>query len=189
MKTFLTMILLVIAMDTLFAQDTLNPSRPKALLNFNDQNPVFKLQNEQLSNKNGFMRYDVLTGYREGVSSISENFGLNFQAQIDHEKGTHRIKMYNLSIQDMLTHGLRKSNRIILEVKDPGKYRYHPDYGNELEWLRKNGYCYEMMMPIGVINSMQIVDDDLCRLFKVKIRNEKRMIDGKEREVLVISEQ
>lgn len=167
-RALITMLFLTIRL-ILNAQDTTK-------LNFNDQNPVLKFHDEQLTNKNGFTRYYALTRYREGVNQITEAYGLNFKAQIDKKRGTHRIMMYNLSIQDMLTHGLWKSNKIILEVKDPYKYRYEPQYGDEKEWLRKNAYCYEIMMPIGTIKDMHIIDSELCRLFNVKCSIKRRLM-------------
>lgn len=173
-KRLTTAIILSIISFTVSAQDTVKLAQP--LTHFNDKSPVFNLQGEQLTNKNRKLSYYALTGYREGVEPINGPFGSNFSAQIDKEAGTHRIKMYNLSIQDMFTHGLRRSNQVILDVKDPSKYRYELKYGPKKEWLRKNGYCFEFLMPPGVIKGIQPVDDELARLFKIKYGMEKRMV-------------
>lgn len=172
---YLIIIALALAKEA-HAQDTNNVSHYKKLQYFNDQSPMFRFNKEQLSNKNGLLRYYALTGYREGVSPINQQFGANFIAQIDTTNGTHCIKMYNLSIEDMFTHGLRKKSYVILEVKDPSRYRYDKKYGKEEDWIRKNGYCYELMMPIGVIKGMEVVDENLEKLFKVKCTIQKRMI-------------
>lgn len=140
-KRFINTVLLLAVTVTLHAQDIGN-IKP----NSDHQNLLFKLQGEQLSNKNGFLRYSALTGYREDVTPIKADFNSNFKTEFNVETGTQRIYMYNLSIQDMLTHGLRKSSSVLLEVNDPSKYRYDPAYGDEKEWLRKNGYCYELVI-------------------------------------------
>lgn len=189
LKFNLSAILVFGLATALHAQNTTSYPILKPLSNFEDKNPVFKLNDEQRVNKNRFLRYFALTGYREGVTPIRGQFNSNFKAQIDTVNGTHRIKMYNLSIEDMLTHGISvngASATVVLEVKDPSKYRYEPKYGDEKQWLRKNGYCFEVMMPIGVIKSMDIVNDEICRHFKISYTMEKRMINGKEQEVYVI---
>lgn len=161
---------------SIHAQDHSDTSRIQTLPTFNKQQTVFDLKDEQLTNENQFLRFYALSGYREGISPIKGSFGSNFFTQIDKINGTHQIKMFNLSIQDMLTHGLRKSSRVILEVKDPSRYRYVPQYGSEKDWLRKNAYCFEMLMPLGVVESLSKIDDQLCNLFKVKCRTEKRLV-------------
>lgn len=153
-------------------KDTISPF---LLTDFDYDKPVFKFRNEQLNNENRFLRYSALTGYREGVEPIIGQFNSNFKARIDKEKGIHHIVMYNLSIEQMLTHGLRNSSYILLEVNDPSKYRYDTAYGSKQEWMRNNTYCYELLLPAGVLKSMQIVDDGIARIFNVKYGTEKRM--------------
>lgn len=163
MKKHLLTILIMLSIVKMYAQD---------------QKPILQLKEELLVNKNAFLRYDALTGYREGIDPIKREFGANFKAQIDTVNGLHYIKMYNLSIEDMLTHGLRKPSYVILEVKDPSKYRYDPKYGSEKDWLRKNGYCYELMMPKGMVKGIKIVDDHLEKLFNVKCSVQKRKVNA-----------
>lgn len=181
-----------------YAQVPNNKPNDTSLVNFEDQNPVFKLTGEQSKNVNHHLHFYALTGYRQGVDPIVAQFNMNFKAQKD--KGTHRIKMYNLSITDMLTYGLTKSNEVILEVKDPSKYRYDPKYGSEEEWLKKNAHCYELLLPENVLKNMNVVRDHLSFLFKVKCGYQKRMVKStitsngtdqevnKEKEVFVITE-
>src|SRR6202044_762929 len=71
---------------------------------FNYQEPVFKLQNEQLNNRNRFLRFSAVTGYREGVKPTSGGFGLNFTAYNDEALGIQLVTAYNLSIADLLYH-------------------------------------------------------------------------------------
>ena len=75
----------------------------------------FILSEEQSLNKNGFLRFSVLTGYREGVKPVSS--GSNFTGFTDTVSHTRRLYMFNLSIVDMLTHGFEDPNHVILEVK------------------------------------------------------------------------
>lgn len=161
----------------------------KPLFNFSYDKTVFKLQNEQLSNKRKFLRASVLTGYREGVKPVSGI--VNFSARTDSITGTRIITIFNLSIEDLLVHNTSWSppNKVILEVKDPSKYRYDPKYGSKDIWIRKNTYCYEYIMPngtmrLGVPNTfmgMQF-EEDLQQLFGVRVSREKREVKlpGKE---------
>lgn len=140
--------------------------------------PLFKLKGEQLTNTNRFLRYSAITGYREGVKPIANPpyYGID----VNKEQGTTRTYMLNLSIQDMLTHGRYTDNQVILEVKDPSKYRYDPKLGSKEEWMRKNAHGYELMMPTGVA-SEKVLDNDLAGVLGLKFGPQKRM-----KEVLVL---
>lgn len=175
-KWSITIICLLLLKLSTYAQHQTTNSVEQPLTNFNDQQPVFKLKGEQLENKNRHLHFYALTGYRDGIEPIVSQFNMNFLAQKDHAHGTHRIKMYNLSIVDMLTHGLTKSDEVILEVKDPYKYRYDPKYGSKENWIRKNTYCYELLLPENVLKSMEVVRNHLSFLFKVKCGYQKRFI-------------
>lgn len=190
-KLILSTFLVLGLATALFAQQPVRSGASKPLSGFDYRKPIFKLRNEQLDNKNKFMRYTALTGYRAGVAPVAGEFNVNFNVQIDTAQHTHSIRMYNLSIQDMLTHGTvlnGQSAEVILEVKDPSKYRYLPAYGDEEEWLRKNGYCFELMMPTGVIKSMNIVNEEICRLFGISYTKEKRTVNGQGKSVFIIRE-
>lgn len=176
MKNHLFSMMIMLFSTGIYAQDTTALQPAKALPYFQEASAIFQLDDILTSNRNGWLRYDVLSGYREGVNSIKREFGANFKAQIDTLNGLHNIKMYNLSIEDMLTHGLRRPNYVILEVKDPSKYRYDPKYGPEKEWLHRHAYCYELMMPKGTIKSMKIVDENIERIFRVKCSIQKRKV-------------
>lgn len=174
-KWSITIGLLLLKLSTYAQHQTIN-SVEEPLTNFNDQQPVFKLKGEQLENKNRHLHFYALTGYRDGVAPIVSQFNMNFLAQKDHEHGTHRIKMYNLSIVDMLTYGLTKSDEVILEVKNPYKYKYDPKYGSKKNWIQKNTYCYELLLPENVLKGMDVVRNHLSYLFKVKCGYQKRLI-------------
>ncbi|NQX37615.1 hypothetical protein SAMN05421820_103394 [Pedobacter steynii] len=164
---FSTILLLILITNGIQAQDSVT---------FDDEKPLFKFQDEQLANPNKLLRYAALTGYREGVAPVRGQFNVNFKGYNDEKTETRRIYMYNLSIQDMLTHGLVKPNQVFLEVKDPSKYRYDPKQGTETEWLRKNGYCYELLLPLGVLKGMHTLDNEIRKIFNVTSGWEKRKV-------------
>lgn len=136
--------------------------------------PIFDFKGEQLTNKNRSLRYSAITGYREGAMPI-KNVPY-YKVDINQQQGTTRFYMINLSIQDMVTHGYYKNDQVILNVKDPSKYRYDPTKGPEEEWLRKNGHCYELMLPTGVINE-KVLDDFLAGVLGLKFGPQKKNMD------------
>lgn len=181
MRIFFLSALLVLGLGIVAsAQDTIEPVQLVPLSQFNYEKPLFRFKDEQLSNKNRFLRYVALTGYREGVLPFKGQFNVNFMGYNDEVTGTRRICMYNLSVVDMLTHGLVKPNQIILEVNDPSDYRYDPEkgmlYGSEIAWLRKNGYCFEMLLPLGALKGIQTIDNELQRFFSLSTRWEEREV-------------
>lgn len=146
----------------------------KPLLDFDKNKPVFKLDAEQAANVNGFLRFSVITGYREGVDPVDAGLN-NFAGYTDTVSGTRRIYMFNLSIADMCTHGFVRSSDVILEVKDPSKYAYQPVYGPEKQWLRKNGYCLEFLLPVGVMRDIGQIDAEISHYFGIRFGYEKRI--------------
>lgn len=135
---------------------------------------IFKLTDEQRINKNGFLRYSVLTGYQKNISPIK---GLiNFGAYTDSISGTRHIFCFNSSIQDMLTKGINLRSKIILEVKDPSKYRYDPAYGPYEDWMQNNTYCYELAMPLSAMKNGNVLMNDLTAILGVKAGYEKRNV-------------
>jgi len=175
-----SILLIILLFETLCTYAQIDSSiieyRPE-LFDFDGSKPTFKLTEEQIVNSNRFLRFSMLTGYRDGVESISGQFGSNFLKDIDSIAGTHRIYMLNLSIQDILTHGFFKSNRVLLEVKDPYKYRYDAKYGSKLQWMRKNAYCYELLLPLGTMKGVRAVDQDLASIFKVACGRQRRLVN------------
>lgn len=156
-------------------QDILPEGIPKPLIHFDDKKPLFKLEDEQFDNKNRLFRFSALTGYREGVEPVKGITNFNNYQDVHH--GTGRIYMYNLSIEDMLSHGLYPEDRVILEVKNPARFRYNADQGSRLEWMRKNAYCYELLLPAGGQGIVQLMNAELSRFFGVKFGPEKRILD------------
>lgn len=142
---------------------------------FKPGNPVFKLQSEQLMNKNRRLYFTVLTGYRAVAKPFYGTAGLNFNNYRDSVNGTQRLAMYNLSIPEMLSHFPVNPHKLFLEVKDPSKYVYDSKYGSKEDWIKKNTYCYEWVAPIGTL-SVNLLNSSLARLFDIQFGLEKRMV-------------
>ena len=173
---YITLFLIVLSLKGIAQTDTTSFKYRKPLFDFNYQKPVFKLQGEQLTNRNKFLRFSVVTGYREGVQSTAGAYGLSFNSSMDTVTGLQLVTMFNLSIADIVTHGLVRHNNILLEVDDPSKYLYDPKYGNKENWMRKNAFCYELLLPIGVIKGGKTLDEYLSYSFGVKFGMEKRLV-------------
>ena len=173
-KYVLISILIQIVFNVSAQTDTLFEYR-RPLFDFDYEKPVFRLNEEQSSNKNGLLRFSVVTGYREGIKPVS---GLsNFDGFTDTISNTRRVYMYNLSIVDMITHGSVSPNHIILEVKDPSKYQYEMKFGSKDNWLKKNGHCFELMLPLGSTSSfLSAMSNELSYWFGVKFGYENRMM-------------
>ena len=190
-KYLLIPAMLVITLFRVSAQtDTSVYAYQKPLFDFDQDRPTFKLENEQLSNKNKFLRASVLTGYREGVKPVDGGM-LNFIGYTDPVTGTRRIYMYNLTIEEMMVHNTEwnPQSKVILEVKDPSRYRYDPKFGSKEAWMRKNAYCFEYTMPDGMMRAgvpgtlMGLAfEAELQHLFGIKVFREKRKVKlpGKE---------
>ncbi|WP_146198768.1 hypothetical protein [Pararcticibacter amylolyticus] len=166
--------------------DTSSFAYQKPLFDFDYQNPVFKLSEGQKSNKNMFLRYSGFTGYREGVMPIKRQYGFNMGTFYDEETGMVRQSIYNASIIEMLTFGFAVNglpdplpSSIIIEAKDPSVYMYRPVYGDKDQWMRKNGWCYELMMPMSAFRSAgggEYVKQEIMRHFSLRWGEEKRKV-------------
>lgn len=184
LKYFLCSVIFLIYNQSKGQEADLSPATyVKPLFDFDVSKPVFKLSKEQLENKRKLLRFYAFTGYREGVEPIKRPFDFNMDTKVDQNQGTISQRMYNLSIEEMVSFGMTKSWQIILEVKDPSKYRYLPSYGSKLEWMRKNGHCYEMTVPKEFASKcLKIVEDDIDKFFNIKRAKEDRIT-----KVLVLS--
>ena len=159
--------------------DTSTFAYTKPLFDFDYNKPVLNILSEK--NTDGMLRYSTLTGYREGVEPRA-NYA------IYKKSGAMLVYKHNMSIEDMILGGMRKSSHVILEVKDPSKYRYDSKYGQEQEWLRKNGHCFEMMLPDASLfkpgelspewsKKGGTAQKELARLLGIEFGFEKRIID------------
>ena len=154
--------------------------RLQPLFDFDYSKPLFKLSEEQASNKKRFLRYSALTGYREGVKPFQGQFGINYQWVEDSVSGTKRFAMYNLSVVEMLLghayslKGMVKKAGIVLEVSDPSKYFYDVKYGDLEEWKRKNALCFEYAMPNQFSPALGDAQQEIARMLGVTYGFEKR---------------
>jgi len=154
----------------------------KPLFDFDAKKPVFAFTAEQLENPARYLRYYTLSGYREGVTPTLGQFNVTFTGTSDQVSGTRRLSMYNLPLVDMLMHMTGKENTVLLEVKDPSRYRYLPEYGPRELWMRKYARCFEFCLPEGVTEILGAADSVLHMVLGVKITKEKRRVP-----VLVLS--
>ncbi|WP_442587841.1 hypothetical protein ACSBL2_17485 [Pedobacter sp. AW31-3R] len=155
--------------------DSLSSNYKSPLFDYTSSKSTFKLKGEQLENRNRFLRYYLLSGYREGVPQTIGNYGFKAIYENDTTAGTTRVYMINMSVEDLLTHGLYPQSNVVLEVKDPSKYRYNPTYGSELEWMRKNLKCFEMVFPAGTIQGFPPEKYIIESLLNVTTEKQKRI--------------
>lgn len=172
----LMIVLLLLALKSMGQSDTAGFIYNKPLFDFEDAKPVFKLRGEQQANKQRFLRFSAVTGYREGLPKINGPFGMNFARHDDSVTMTSRIRMYNLTIPELLNHFPFNPNLLILEVQDPSKYVYDPKYGDKTAWLKKNSYCYELMVPLSSLSGIDQVNQFLVQAFHVSLSREKRKV-------------
>ena len=158
-------------------QETAHKIYQKPLFNFDYDKPTFALSADQKKNENRMLRYSLLTGYREGIAPVPGLAG--FGTYIDKDNGTLRVYMINLSILEMLNLGFAiPSNKVVLNVKDPNRYRYTEGLGDKDEWLRNNAYCFEYMIPYGVLKNPEILRNEISQYFNVKLSHERRFVES-----------
>lgn len=158
-----------------YGQEALMEYR-KPLFDFDPEKTTFEFKDEQRTNKSRFLRYYALSGYREGVKPTANVHGSPFEIRNDLSNRTTRYFSMNRSIEDILTDRRIPQSSVLLEVEDPSKYRYDLSYGPELEWLRKNAKCYEILLPVNAFMSFTPVKQLLNSLFGVEAGMEKRMV-------------
>lgn len=146
------------------------------LRDFDYNRPMFKLTDDQSSNKQAYLRSAVLTGYREGVKS--NTVAPLFEIFRDPVTGTAKAGIYNLSIVEMLNTRPIDPRKLILNVKNASKYRYLPEYGDKQDWLRKNAFCFEYTVPEAVVGksdgSKLLFLNTLAQMLDVKVTIETR---------------
>ena len=163
---------------TLRAQEQVDDypyTRP--LFDFDINKPLFSFNADQLRNSSRYLRYYALTGYREGVGTTLGPFGTSFSAVNNKRSGTRLLYMYNVSIAEIVTHRVGESDRVIYKVKDVSRYRYSPTYGSRTQWLRKNGLCFEVMLPVNSMN-IDFVDTLLSKSLGISWSQQKQFINS-----------
>jgi len=165
--------------DTAYSQvsDTSKVAYRKPLFDFEPSKPTFEFVKEQKENSHRMLRYSLFTGYREGVDPIQGQFGVNFAVTDNKLNGTRRIYMYNLSVEEMFTKGLDRSSKVFFEVAHPEQYRYDSGQGSKLEWMRKYGHCFELVLPIGRTDKNEIIRAELSRILNLSWSYEKRLMN------------
>ncbi|MDH5825821.1 TlpA family protein disulfide reductase [Sphingobacterium faecium] len=129
--------------------------------------------------------YSVLTGQATSVPSLG---GINYIQDKVHNQS--RIAIYNQSIfttyqmllyntkPDEITYGLHPA-RVALEVKNPSRYFYKEEFGEQIDWNRKNLLNYEMVKS-GTVEETEMAKlaiQDLNTRLKIHGRYEKRKVN------------
>lgn len=176
--------LLMLALVSARAQtDTSQFVYHKPLFDFDYEKPVFKLDSQQLRNETRQLRFFLFTGYREGVAPYKGQMGFNVYSKINEQNGNIKLSTYNVSIVDMVTRGIAlvTPGMILLEVKDPSKYRYLPEYGDRVKWLRKNAWCYELLVPRAAFSVMltPAIDKQIAERFGISWGMERRKVKAR----------
>jgi len=142
----------------------------KDIPDFDSQNPLFVNGNGGSGDE--FLYRSILTGYKEGLGGVT---GLKPE-----ENGkVSRYYIINHPLLLIFQNAYRKvlkypPNRTIIEVKDPLKFKSSYDDTARYRYT----YCYEINTPpVSFDELLKFVQDDLERIFGVKVKNEKRTLD------------
>lgn len=150
----------------------------KELTDFDYITPLLNIKKEA-TNATGFLRYSALTGYLHGVEGQSGSIR-------NPASKTTREYLINSSIISAYYYGFSKikplpfstaQNRVVLEVKDPGKYFFDKRNGYRDVWRQQNYICYESIMADSLTAAKKgaLIVSDLDRLLGVKGRLERRL--------------
>lgn len=146
-----------------------------------DNNPLIKIDQTKLMESSSLRRYAIVTGY---MKEIPRKFG----SVIDTISKTVRDYNFNSPIIDVYYNAMSMvkpfpfwpvSNRIILEVKDKGKYFHDPTKMYEEDWNMKNVICFESIVSdttTAPVRGKMIVEQ-LNRLLNLNGRLEKRKVN------------
>jgi thiol-disulfide isomerase/thioredoxin len=131
--------------------------------------------------------YSAILNFVPGLSG-----GL-FRQIIDSSSKTVRITRRNMTILKLFSYAMPNGagvdpfaspafdfgKRVILQVKDSGRYFYNPGHGETKgEWEQKNCYTYEAVMPLEQKDNMQqLMLFDLQRFFNSTCHVEKRKMN------------
>lgn len=128
--------------------------------------------------------YSVLTGQVTSVPSLG---GINYIQDKVHNQS--RIAIYNQSIfttyqmllyntkPDEITYGVHPA-RVTLEVKNPSRFLYKEEYGEQTDWNKKNLINYEMVKSgtVEEIEMAKLAVEDLNTRLKINGRYEMRKV-------------
>lgn len=151
---------------------------------------LFPLDKDKVDISSGLLRYTALGGYREGLTT--DGLGGGSGIVRDSERKTIRTFLLNqsiytayifnwgklISLKDLVKPSLSATaNQFVWEVKDRYRYLYNHKKAYQAEWIRKNGICFESLIPDTGQTDLQITRtliQDLDRLLGLKVRWEKR---------------
>jgi hypothetical protein len=130
----------------------------------------------------------LLTRYQKGYKSQTMRPG---QAFVDDKLSVnngnlYRLGCYNVNLRTLYREAFLNDklifshNRILLEVNDVDKLAADYKGKKYVQWLEKNGYCYELIMPVAVGKAAvyKQMQNDLAKMFpQYKASIEKRKIE------------
>lgn len=130
--------------------------------------------------KSPYYSYSVLTGMSTDIN-IGGIGGINYK--YDKVSNQSRIAVFNQDIfttYQMLLYNTKPDEieyavhpgRIVIEVKEPSRIIYKPEYGNQSEWYAKNSICYEIV-------KRDIVDQVQMSKLAVKDLNNRLNLDAR----------
>ena len=128
----------------------------------------------------------VLSRYQKGFKSGNILPSQAFSKYGVNNGNVYLLGCYNTTLMNIFTaaylNGKRNftKNRVILEVNDPSKLTTNAKGQESLKWLEKNGYCYELVMPVAVGKEAvyKQMQNDLKRMFpQYKANIETRNIE------------
>ena len=154
MKLKIIILMLFVTFKVSAQTDTTSFAYSKPLFDFDESKMLFQAQATADQNPVDLSSFYALTSYREGVKPTEGIFELYFKVAYDPKSGMNRFYIYNRSVEEMISIGLKRkrSQYFFWEVKDPTKYRYSGSDADKTTWLRKNGYCYEQLYQDGTLS-------------------------------------
>lgn len=127
-----------------------------------------------------FLFRSMLTGYKPGI-------GPRVHVFFDKNKKYTRIICTNLDVLKLytiayskFTYGAVNMKRMEFNLRDSSAYLTKKIKGSHQQWIRTHGYCYEMIVPHPISDSLffRYMMEDLNRYFNIKGTIEPREITG-----------
>lgn len=154
-----------------FLQNNLNAiHQKKDITDFDRTKPLFVDNNG--GNGSEFWYRSILTGYIEGI-------GYRSGMEVDSVRNVIRFYQHNQQFRELLRTAYptlmnRTPNRILLELKDPSKFR--PSTAEDT-LLFAQFYCYEAILPRCNIDELRYyIKQDVERFLRVCVEEENRLV-------------
>ncbi|WP_256011819.1 TlpA family protein disulfide reductase [Desertivirga xinjiangensis] len=166
----------------LLAGEPLNLPEVQYLENFDPKKPLYA---DSSLNLQQYVQYhSVFTGYINGINS---KVGYTIDPSGKHYT---RLAFYNTPVKNMLKYAFggypeskfgnpTDDRMLIFEVQDKSRFIPPADEAERAAWDWENAWCYEVQVPAKHRRGLQeLMQQDLCRYFGVKVAVEKRKVTG-----------